>query len=1043
MQSLRTRIASGLLWLAAFCFATGVFFSLTLWFPLLPEVKPVAIGAVTIQHYSKLRDYLGAALFMTLVAPLTVWFRAIANRIVAREGHPIAFALPFLLSPLFYLTTGKVGWILILPLALAFASTRALTIAKESAWLKRMFARDLHPYHALLFAESIGWIVFRYIVTGRRIAHYPTLFLEAVFVALFVSLFWIVALLVARVAEISFGASPDAMFRRVTTAALPLVLLPIVGIIWCPTPFAWAAVVVAFLIVTLIAMRMREPLSPRAAWAIAAYIALPLLIYTFSYASSAHSSQWIDLFHRGESVGPASDYLRGKVPYRGVFALHGMLEDGLLDAWLMELFGRSFEITVARQAILGAFLGVSIWFLGIAIFDSIPLALLVTAMGAWTTAETDRTFFQVAAVALFWIALRRKSRVAAIASGVFAGVAVFFSYEIGMYTITGAVACAVVLWGAGALAGGRAGAPLRTLIFFAIGVVLGAAPFVAYLASRGALLDFAKISFITIPRIIDAVWSLPFPDLVSTFRKDLNVHTLADFVVWEKFHLVLSPIAIAIAFTVYLYRVIRRRAETLDHALGVLAVFCAIAQRTAFGRAEFRHQYFAAYLTGPILVLLGIFAFRALRTMWTDDGSRAFVVVLVVACIPVIGVVFWIPDLINVRLDDVINYQRRVINVLVDPRAEEVQARISEVRREIQELTRAREPIYDFSNQPAFYFFADRPNPTRFYQVPIASPREFQREVIADLERAKPKVVIRTSPEWYDEFDLIPNATRAQAISAYIDDCYRFYKSVRGVELWTRVPNAHPAPLASYLWRIHMPDEKEIVIAHRERIVFPVVGSVWGANGAYWVSDLTLHNPLREPMDISLRYVTGANAVDRQLHLSPRQTIRWPNVVHNLFLQLDGIGTLWIVHRTGHAPVALLQTSDVAHGGRASIESPLGARDAATGNSDVAELTIAGIPSMSNRRVNIGVVNTGIIPAGFRITARAANGKQIGKPIESGIPEDQLWFTSDAEKELGTRIDENTTLRVTALAGTGVAFATIVDPFTGDTAFVPATPSQQ
>src|ERR1051326_1663459 len=168
-HSTRSKIASGLLWLAAFSFATGVFFSLTLWFPLLPEVKPVAIGAVTIQHYSKLRDYLGAALFMTLVAPLTVWFRALANRIVAREGHPVAFALPFFLSPLFYLTTGKVGWILILPIALAFASTRALTIAGASTWLKRMFARELHPYHALLCAESIGWIVFRYIVTGRRI----------------------------------------------------------------------------------------------------------------------------------------------------------------------------------------------------------------------------------------------------------------------------------------------------------------------------------------------------------------------------------------------------------------------------------------------------------------------------------------------------------------------------------------------------------------------------------------------------------------------------------------------------------------------------------------------------------------------------------------------------------------------------------------------------------------------------------------------------------------------------------------------------------
>jgi len=1035
-RPLYDRIASALLWLAAFCYATGVFFSLTLWFGILPPVKPVAVGLVTILHYSKLRDYLGAALFMLMVPPLTIWLRRLGERIERTDEHRVAFALPFLLSPLFYLTTGKVGWILFLPLALAFGATRALR-ASHDPWLRRMFARDLHPYHALLFSESLAWIIFRYIVTGRRIAHFVTLFLEVVFVVVFLALFWAVAFLISRIAEISFATPPEKTFKRITTAALPLVLLPIVGLVWSPTPFAWTAVVVTFLIIALLAIVIRTPLSPRAAWAIAAYIAIPLLVYFVSYASSAHMSQWIDLFHRGESVGPASDYLRGKAPYRDVFALHGMLEDGLLDAWLMQLFGRSLEVAVASQAILGALLGVSIWFLGIAIFESIPLALVVTAMGAWTTAENNRTFFQVAAVALFWIALRRGNRFAAVASGAFAAVALFFSYEIGVYTITGAIGAALVLWFV------KWNKPLRALAWFAAGVAIGAAPFVIYLASRNALGAFMTTSFITIPRIIDAVWALPFPDLISTFRKDLNLHTLADFVLFEKFHLILSPLAIAVAVTYYLQRILRKRADTFDHALAVLTVFCGIAQRTAFGRAEFRHQYFAAYLTGPILVLLGIFAVRALSKLWIDDGSRAFVVAIVVALLPAFFVLFWIPDLINARIDDVINYQRRVINVIVDPRAGEVQARINEVRNEIDGLTRPNEPIFDFSNQPAFYFFANRPNPTRFYQVPIASPREFQSEVIAALERAKPKVIIRTSPEWYDEFDGIPNPMRAQAISAYIDDCYRFYKSVRGVELWTRLPNAKPAPLGTYLWHIHIPNAKEITEAHRERIVFPVVGSVWGANGAYWVSDLTLHNPLREPIDFSLRYVNGDSAIDRQVHLRPRETMHWPNVVHNLFLRPDGIGTLWIVHRVGRAPVALLETSDVAHGGRASIELPLSGRDAATANSDTSELTIAGLPNIAQRRLNIGVVNLGIIPATFRITARAANGKTIGKPIESGIPEDQLWLTSDAERELGVHVDENTTLRVTAVAGTGVAFATIVDPATGDSAFVAATPSQQ
>ncbi len=223
--------------------------------------------------------------------------------------------------------------------------------------------------------------------------------------------------------------------------------------------------------------------------------------------------------------------------------------------------------------------------------------------------------------------------------------------------------------------------------------------------------------------------------------------------------------------------------------------------------------------------------------------------------------------------------------------------RIRAVSGEIDKLTKPDDPIYDFSNQPAFYFFANRPNPTRFYQVPIASPPEYQAEIIRDLERQKPKVVIRTAPEGFDEFDGIPNAIRAQAVAAYLDDCYRFYRSERGVELWTRLPNARPATLATYLKKFRIPAQKDVVTAERQRMVFPLVGSVAGANGTFWVSDLILHNALREPVSVSLRYISGDVRLDRHLEIAPRQTVTWPDVVRSFFGLPGGIGALWIEYR--------------------------------------------------------------------------------------------------------------------------------------------------
>jgi hypothetical protein len=1052
MARIYERITAALLWIAAFCFASGVFFAITLLFRSLPPTAPVAIGVVTIERYSKLKDYLGAAIFFLAVPPLTIWFRGIGARFLAREQRrfdrrreqrqmPVAvlFTAPFLLSPLFYLTTGKAGWILLLPVAIAFGATRALLFFDTRRWLRQFFRRELNPYHALLFCEALSWILFRYLVTGRRIGHFPTLFLETVFVAIFLVLFWVVAFLIARLTELNFGLSGEDVFRGVVSAALPMVLLPVIPIVTVPARHPAAVMITALLIIAALALGLRNPISPGAARTLAAIVVIPVLIYLVSYASTAHLLT-IDLFHRGESIGPASDYLRGKAPYRGVFPLHGMLEDGLLDAWLMKLFGRSLDVAMTRTVVLGAFLSVAIWYLGLAIFESIPLALLTVATAAWTTTENNRTFFQVAVVALLWIGLKRRWPVAVALSGFFAGLALFFSYEIGLYSIVGALVSIFLL-----RLTRTTNHEVRDALAFSVGLLIGCAPFVIYLIARGVLRDFATVSFVTIPRVIDAVWSLPFPDLVSTFRKNLNLHTLAEFVLFEKFHLILSPLTIAVAAIYLIQRAVRRRIDRLDCALLVLTVFATITQRTAFGRAEFRHQYFSAFLIGPMLVILAVVAIRRLRQIWMegDPGTRAFVSTVVLLAIPIFGVLFWVPDLINVRIDDLANYQRRALHLQRDPYAEEVAFRIDQVSKAIREFTRPNDPIFDFSNQPAFYFFADRPNPTRFYQVPIMSPRVLQAEVIAALQAARPGVVIRTSPENFDEFDGVPNAIRAQGVAAYLDDCYRYYRSVRGVQVWIRDPRARPAPLQSYLRRIQLPDEKALAASERASMVFPLIGSAAGATNSFWISDLTLHNPFRDPISVSLRFIAGQRSVDRNLTLAPRQTIRWPDVVRTYF-GLQEIGTLWIEHREGRAPVALVQNSDIAHEGRASMEPPLTLRDAITAGSDVAESTIVGIPAHRalGSRINIGVVNLGRIPATFRISAWSRGNVRVGRLVESGVPEEEVWWTNNIERELGIAVDETMTLRVTAIAGTGAAFATVVEP-DGDSHFLTAVPSGQ
>lgn len=630
-RSLSGQVSTALLWIAAFCFACGLFFCATLLTRNLPPTAPAAVGVVTIERDSKLNDYVNAALFLLLVPPLTLVFRRLGERYTAAYGvrDRVLFALPYLLAPLLFLTTGKVGWVVLLPMVLSFGVPRTLALVASRRWIRQLLRQTMWPFHALVVTEAAGWIFFRALVTGRRIAHIPTLFLEVLFVTLFAALFWLVAVYAARLTQLAFGADCEETFGRIAVAGVPLALLPVAPIVAVPLPLPAVWIGLALLAGLFLLLRIRRAPRPETAWRVAAWFIIPLLVYCLSYASTAHLSQYVDLFHRGESIGPASDYLRGKAPYRGVYPLHGMLEDGLLDTWLMELSGRSIDVSIAKSVVLGGFLALSLWYLGIALFDSIPLALLVVAMGAWTTAENERTFFQVAAVALFWLGLKRRSYAGIGLAGAVSAVALFFSYEIGMYSIAGGLAAIGLLAfaasrpqqspGTGvAAAGARYG--LVTLSFLA-GAALGAAPFLAYLAAGGLVGDFARISFLEIPHFIDAIWSLPFPDLVSTFRNDLNLHSLSDFILFEKFHLILSPLVIAIAAVYCIQRWLRRRLDDDDRALFVLAVFAAVTQRTAFGRAEFRHQYFAAFLLGPMIVMLAVALARRLKLLWSDEAD--------------------------------------------------------------------------------------------------------------------------------------------------------------------------------------------------------------------------------------------------------------------------------------------------------------------------------------------------------------------------------------------------------------------------------------
>lgn len=1061
--SLLPRVLDALIWIAAFSLASGIFLSLTLLTRAVPPTPPVAVGRITVDHYAKGRDYLNALLFFLVVPPITIALARLGGRlnsslrIETRRLFPgeseglenaasLLFITPFFLAPFLYLTTFKWGWAVLIPIALSQALPRALTLFLGRTWVRALLAPANRPWHALLFSEAFAWVLFRYIAAGKRIAHIPTLFLEIVFVALIIAIYWFAALLAARLAVFCLGGDVQARLQGVALAGLPLLGLPALALLLVNARLAAAVALGLMLLLFPYAFTRRPSTDGRRVRGAVIWLILPMLLYAASYASTASLLQYIDLFHRGESLGPASDYLQGKVPYRDVFVLHGLMEDGMLDAWLMNLFGRDLGIPLARSVILGSCAVPALWFLAISLFDSIPLAFAAIGLGAVTTVDNERTLFEIVVVALLLASSRSGKRWLIAVAGIAAGVAVFFSLDMGLYSIAAALA-----YLAAEYVIARRGASTSTVLhkgalpIFAAGVAAGMLPFVVFLMIHGAFGNFLETSFKTIPAVIDAVWSLPYPDLTATFRHDLNLHTISDFVLFEPFRFVLNPLVIAIAMTWLIRRFMKRSFGPLEHGLLAVTLFALVTQRSALGRADFRHQYFSAFLIGPMILILIVVMSRASREVWgrKDRSTQAFIVLAAVAALPLLMIALWIPDLLNVRIDDTTHYQGRVAGMIHEPAAEKVADRIRAVSVAIGDMTHATDTIFDFSNQAALYFFAGRMNPTRFYQIPIVSPAQFQREAIVSIDRFKPKVIIRKSPEGFDKFDGIDNTLRAPALAGYIEDHYNYASTVRGIELWQRIASRSPLDIARYMRLNHFPTAKEADDAARDRMIVPSIGSLRGIDDSYWRSDLVIHNPFRVPLTLRLRYVSDSKKVEKTVRLGKGQIIRWDDVVSSFFFAPGTLGMLWIDYPAQRAPVCRVRTYDASREAKASIYDALSMKSAATAGTELNDLTLVGLAGGGTRRVNLGVVNVGDAPLTFRITVRNARGAAVGRVIRRGIQEDEPFFILDAARALEVPLDASVAVHVEMIAGTGIAYATVVDGATGDSQFIPAVPSQR
>jgi hypothetical protein len=266
--------------------------------------------------------------------------------------------------------------------------------------------------------------------------------------------------------------------------------------------------------------------------------------------------------------------------------------------------------------------------------------------------------------------------------------------------------------------------------------------------------------------------SLPFPN----FKNFLSAPSTAGawFAYWVIFVYIFSAI--------YFISLFRLGHHHPDHLFKVsILIFGIILFRSALGRSDAHHIHF---VSPPAFFLAFIFLDRAARNIMRRSPlfQRTGNLLLGAAFLASTLFLFSRPDALKGNYDLVKSEVLHFGDVLFDNETVQTLMKISSF---IQANTIPHEYVYFFPNEAAYYFFFDRHNPTRYAAVYHAITREHRLELVADLEKKKPRFVVYSMTT--ARIDGISENIQAPEVVEYLHKEYNLYLDLKDIRILKRI----------------------------------------------------------------------------------------------------------------------------------------------------------------------------------------------------------------------------------------------------------------
>ncbi|HEC16647.1 MAG TPA: hypothetical protein ENI99_08790 [Sedimenticola sp.] len=356
--------------------------------------------------------------------------------------------------------------------------------------------------------------------------------------------------------------------------------------------------------------------------------------------------------------------------------------------------------------------------------------------------------------------------------GLVVGQSLLFSQEAGLCSLLALLVLFLLYHGAGG-EWKRAG---QACLLFLAGVVISVAPMLFYLFMNDAFGPFID-SMVGYPRLFMLGYSaMPFPSF-NWFIDNLDSNA--------------AYLQFGIIF-IYIFAAIQLLSRLMVGPVSpglliriTLLVFGVLLFRSALGRSDDFHALLAAPPAILLIILYiedGFCLFRSHAQVGPRVAGLFFSFFVAGSVVAWIGATPFLKSMVTATRDDLMSMDAKWNLVPWGTRLPalarggiyfppQTAASIRKIQRFLEKRTKPEDYVYFFPNEAVYYFLFNRKNPTRYASPYIAITAEHRKELVAGLERNRPRYVVYSLKTW--RMDEIRETIQAPEVVEYLRRTYR------------------------------------------------------------------------------------------------------------------------------------------------------------------------------------------------------------------------------------------------------------------------------